>query len=153
MTIVLDFDGTVVESDGRSYDDVETPLRFMPSAREALQSLKLARHTLVIYSVRCNRSLRVDPNLDPLVRAGKKRVDREQWEKARPIHEARYRQMVDFVREELNGIIDAVDDGQQGKPEAQLYIDNNALRFGSGLRGSSWQAIAVEYGVLPKRGA
>ncbi len=141
MIIACDFDGTLVSSD-REYTDVETPLEFLHGAKEGLQSLKAADHVIVIYSARANRALRIDPNLDPLVRAGLRRLDHEWWESNKDLNEARYQQMVEFCKTALDGIVDVVDDGQQGKPCAGLFIDDRAMRF----RFGDWLRISRMYG-------
>lgn len=146
MIIAVDFDDTIVSQAGRSYDDVTTPLQFMPGAREALTSLKRAGHVLLLYSGRSNRSGRIDPDLDPMVRAGLRRVDRGHWEENRKINEARYQQMVRFAYDELPGIFDVIDDGQQGKPYADLFIDDRALSFGRGPLSMRWDTIARVHG-------
>lgn len=150
MIVAVDYDGTVADTDGRPYDSPEVPA-LVSGVRDGLMALKRAGHKLILFSCRANRALREDPMLDPLVRAGVKRLDRAAWEKARPVHEARYQRMLEHVEAALPGVFDAVDDGRQGKPEAQLYIDNLALRFGHGLRGSSWATIATEYGAPVKK--
>lgn len=147
MIIAIDWDGTIVEQD-RPYDDLESPLVFVPLAKESLHSLKGAGHTLLLWSARASRSLLEDPNLDPLVRAGVKQVDREQWEKNLPVNRARYRQMLDFVERELPGIFDAIDDGVGGKPLVDLFIDDRAIRFShsASQNGRGWQSIAFSFG-------
>jgi hypothetical protein len=149
LIISIDFDGTVVDEASRPFADTTTPLQLMPGARKALAALKAARHILILASCRANRALRDDPTLDPLVRADRRPIDRVAWERARPIHQARYHQMLDFVAAELPGVFDAIDDGMQGKVCADLYIDNHALRFGAGLSGAGWASVAVEYGAVP----
>jgi hypothetical protein len=109
--------------------------------------MKAAGHIVLLYSARANRALRVDPMLDPLVRAGVVRLDRKAWEAEQSLHEARYQQMVQFAATQLKGLIDAVDDGEQGKPAADLYIDDRALRFGGGVDGYSWFDIARQFGA------
>lgn len=145
MVIAVDFDGTIV-SDDRDYNDLTTPLEFLPDAKEGLQALKRAGHTVLLYSARASRSLREDPELDPLVREGKRRVNKIQWEKLRSLHEARYRQMVDFVEKNLKDEIDAIDDGKQGKPQAALFIDDRAIRYGATQGGHFWEWISERYG-------
>jgi hypothetical protein len=119
----------------------------MGGARKALQSMKQAGHVVLVYSARANRALREDPMLDPLARVGAVKVDIVQWTKEQPLHEARYRQMVQFCETSLRGLVDAVDDGRQGKPAADLYIDDRALRFGGGVDGHSWLDIARQFGA------
>jgi hypothetical protein len=136
----IDFDGTVVVQDGRAYDDIKTPPRLLPGAREALKALKRAGHVLLLYSARANRALIEDPDLDPLVRAGVRRVDMVAWRRSRELNRARYGQMLAFIAAELPGIFDAVDDGHQGKPCVDLFIDDRALKF------QNWRGIAQVYG-------
>jgi hypothetical protein len=52
--------------------------------------------------------------------------------------------MVSFIQREAPGIFDAIDDGQQGKPLADIFIDDRALTFGP--RGMDWAEIAAVYG-------
>lgn len=141
MILGVDFDGTLVGQD-RPYDDLTTPLQLLPGAKEALIDLKRAGHVLLLYSARANRALRENPDLDPLVRAGRRRIHRGAWESARPLHEARYQQMVKFVAEALPGLFDAVDDGQQGKPVCDLFIDDHVIRIGDGINSVGWPQIA-----------
>lgn len=148
MIIAVDFDNTVVVQDGRAYEDLETPLQFLPSARQGLLALKAAGHILLLYSARANRALRFDPNLDPLVQAGVKRVNMARWVASQELNQHRYDQMVVFVNTELPGVFDAVDDGQQGKPSADLYLDDKALCLGYGVYGVGWREVANMYGDL-----
>jgi hypothetical protein len=147
VIISVDFDGTVVRQD-RSYGDTTTPLRLMPLAREGLRALKAAGHQLILSSARANLALRLDPELDPLVRAGKKTVRRADWEAAQPTHAARYAQMLAFVTKHLPDSFDAIDDGTCGKLVADIYIDDRATRFGVGLSGMDWPAVVRRYGSL-----
>lgn len=139
MRIALDFDGTLVSMD-RPYDDVTTPLEFLPGALDALRALKAAGHVLLLYSARANRALLEDPELDPLVRAGARKVDLVEWARSRDVHQARYDQMLAFASAHLVGLIDAVDDGRQGKPSVGLFIDDRAVRF------TGWAELAFTYG-------
>lgn len=144
MIIGIDFDGTLVEEGPY---DATTPLVLLPDADAALLELKEAEHTLVLWSARANRALREDPELDPLVRAGVKRLNRARWERDKALHQARYQQMLDFVAAALPDVFDAIDDGQAGKLVADLYIDNRALRYGIGLDAVGWRGIAARYGA------
>lgn len=150
MLIAVDFDGTIVEEDGRPFADTTSPLKFLPGAREALLSLKRAQHTLLLWSCRSNRALLQDPNLDPLVRAGVRRSKMPRWEAELTVHFARLRQMERFVEAHLAGVFAAIDDGVQGKPCADLFIDNRALRYGFGPDAVGWQGVQVLYGEPPK---
>lgn len=147
MIVAVDLDSTLVDEWGRKFSDTTSPLKLMGGARKALQAMKAAGHVVLLYSARSNRALRVDPELDPLVRAGVVRLDRKAWEAEQPLHEARYQQMVQFAATQLKGLVDAVDDGAQGKPVADLFIDDRALRFGGGVDGHSWFDIARQFGA------
>ena len=146
MRLGIDFDGTVVRQDHAAYDDTTTPLEFMPGAREALHALKAAGHTLVLWSGRYNRALLIDPALDPLVRAGVRKVDPVRWEKNRGVNQARLQQMLEFVDAELPGIFDAIDDGSAGKASVDLFIDDRAVRLGLGPGALSWAEVALLWG-------
>lgn len=139
MIVAVDFDGTVVGQD-HPYDDLDTPLRLLPGAREALRSLKAAGHVLVLCSARSNLALRKDWRLNPLWRTGAVLFDPVRWEMHRALNEARYLQMIDFVEGELPGVFDAIDDGSCGKFAAGVYIDDKALRLGPG--GITWPTVA-----------
>lgn len=146
MIIAIDFDGVVVRDD-RPYADVDSPLEFIDGAKEGLLALKAAGHLLVLWSGRLSRALLVDPNLDPLVRVGKKQVNRDWWqEQSLPIHQARAAQMLDFVEANLANVFDAIDDGSGGKPSVDLFIDDRALRFGVGALSVAWDYVAHVYG-------
>lgn len=147
MLIAIDFDNVIVVSKGRAYSDVETPLEFMPEAKEGLIALKRAGHTLLVYSARSNRALLFTPAWDPLVRAGIKRPHEATWAQSKELHWARYHQMRNFCDTELAGVIDAVDDGLQGKPLADLFIDDRALTYGDGTDRLGWSQIAMLYGA------
>lgn len=144
MIVCVDFDDTVVEDSGRDYSDVTTPLKLKADAIHGLRALKRAGHVLLLYSARANRSLRFGADLDPLVRAGVRKAG--PIERERAVHEARYEQMVRFAHVELKDIFDAIDDGQQGKPVADLYIDDKALRLGHGTTSVGWNTVAAIYG-------
>jgi hypothetical protein len=143
MIFAIDFDGTVVHED-HAYDDLKTPLRFMPGAREALLALKAAGHTLFLWSGRA--SVLLDPRRSQLWKAGISKRSHEEWEKRLPLQRARYDQMVRFVNQNLPGIFDAIDDGEGGKPPADVFIDNRAFRLGHGAGGVSWYQLAHWYG-------
>lgn len=147
MIFAIDFDGTLVSQD-RPYDDLETPLQLLPGAKEALRSLKAAGHTVVVFSARASAWLRIDPLKDPLVTKGLKKVDFAEWQRKQPLHEARYQEMRTFCHEELAGLVDAVDDGVQGKPQADVFIDDRAIRFDAGAHvGFDWNEIRSVYGA------
>ena len=132
--------------DGRRYDDTDSPLEFLPGAREGLLSLKKAGHTLLLWSARMSAALLIDPTLDPLVRAKVRRIDRDAWERSQPLNQARCQQMLDFVDQHLAGVFAAIDDGAGGKPQVDVFIDDKALRPGYGPGAMAWSRIAFLYG-------
>ena len=148
MIICVDFDGTIVD-DSHAYDDLDTPLTFLPGAREALQALVAAGHVLMLWSARASRAGLEDPTRDPLVRAGVRSLNLARWAEQLPINRARYDQMVEFVERELSGVFAAIDDGHAGKPSADLFIDDKAIRLGVGAWAVGWNRIAAVYGEAP----
>lgn len=149
MIFAVDFDATIVD-DAHPYEDLTTPLTFLPGAREALLGLKAAGHTLLLWSGRASRALLEDPTLDPLVRAGVKPVDLARWAERLPVNQARYDQMVEFVERELPGVFAAIDDGLAGKPSVDVFVDDRALRLGVGWSAVGWAAIAAVYADDPE---
>lgn len=143
MKIAVDFDGTLVD-DGHAYDDLVTPLRLMPGAREALQRLREAGHVLVLVSGRANRALRVDWRLNPLWVSGAVPFRADAWAACRSLNEARYQQMLAFVDAELPGLFHAVDDGGQGKVSADVYFDDRARPY-RGAAGLDWPQFADRF--------
>ena len=140
MIIAVDFDGTVV-GDTHAYDDLNTPLRFVPGARSALFKMKAAGHTLILFSGRANPWLLRNPEMDPLVMAGLRKVNDERWVKNRTLNQARYVQMITFVKRELSGVFSLIWE-HQGKPSADVFIDDRAAPF----RIDGWSGVAHLYG-------
>jgi len=138
MLIAVDFDGTIVD-DAHAYDDLKTPLRFMPKARESLLALKAAGNVLILYSGRANPWLLRNPEMDPLVIAGLRKPKDNPAN--RELNRARYTQMLDFVKRELPDVFALVWE-HQGKPSADVFIDDRAAPF----REGGWAAIAATYG-------
>lgn len=151
MRIAIDFDGTLVEDD-HAYDDLDSPLRLKPGARDALEKLKAAGHVIMLHSARANRALWEDWRLNPFWREGLVRFDELTWERNKELNLARYAQMVQFAVNELSGLIDIVDDGLQGKPMVDLFIDDRAVSYGTGAKHLGWAAIAERYGDRPEEG-
>ena len=147
LFIAIDFDGTIVEQRGRDYNDVTTPMKFLPGAREGLMALKRAGHVLLLWSGRASPALLENPMLDPLVRAGVRRVSPTAWPEQQRINRARYQQMLDFVRVELPGVFAAIDDGRGGKPQVDLFIEDKCLRYDSTM---TWKRIVDGYGTPPR---
>lgn len=148
MRIAIDYDGTLVRQD-RAYDDLDGYPALQHGAREALTALKAAGHRLLLYSARANLALRENPYLDPLLpNRGRSSVSRR-WRRNQELNRARYELMVRHVEEELPGLFDAIDDGRQGKPSADLFIDDRAIRFGYGADALDWIELGEMYGDLP----
>lgn len=146
MIFAIDFDGTIVAQD-HPYNDIVTPLAFLPGAREALLALREGHHTLLLWSGRASRALLYDPMLCPLARVGARYINREWWEESRDLNWARYWQMVEFIDQELPGVFHAIDDGAAGKPSADMFIDDRAMRLISSSAREVWGRIAKWYGA------
>lgn len=141
MIIACDFDGTIV-SQAHAYEDLESPLEFLPGARDAVLALKRAGHTLLLYSARANRALLDDWRLNPLWATGAVPVDLAWWEEHKALAQARYDQMVAFVNLELPGVF-VVDDGRAGKPTGvDLFVDDRNF----GTEYIDWAEIEALYG-------
>lgn len=147
LVFSVDYDGTVVVDD-LPYADLVTPPTLVRGVKEALWSLRRAGHVLLLSSARANLALREDPELDPLVRCGARPLDRRAWQESRGLHVARYEQMVAHVERELPGVFHAVDDGRQGKPAADLYVDDRAFKMVPG----GWAELARAHGAAPAPG-
>jgi hypothetical protein len=146
MIIAVDFDNTIVAA-RHPYDDLKTPLQFLPGAKEGLLALKNADHVLLLWSARSSLCLRVDWRLNPLWASGTVPLDVDAWQENVALEEARYQQMLDFVAKELPGVFDAVDNGCMGKPIVDLFIDDKAVQS-VGILGMNWQTIARTYGEI-----
>lgn len=153
MKIAVDFDDTIVIQVGRKYEDVTSPLVFVPGAKAGLWSLKNAGHKLLLWSGRASPTLLEDPDLDPLVRAGATASWMETWLETKEVHRARFDQMVKFVADKLPGVFDAIDDGRGGKPAVDMFIDDKAMRLSYGVSGSTWADLARTYGDSGLRSA
>ena len=123
MRIAIDFDDTIVvggiNGNRNAYDDVTTPLEFLPYAKGALFHLKAWGHQLILYSGRANHAGRFDFSLNPIweTEGGPVWVSNE-------VNQRRYEQMLRFVDENLPGVFAYIDDGCQGKISAELFIDD-----------------------------
>lgn len=146
MVVVVEFDGVVVRPQRGG-----KPLELVPGVEDGLAALKAAGHTLLLYSARANRAARHDPFLDPLVRVGAVKPDRKNQERDEALAEQRYHEMIRFIEAELPDFFDAIDDGQQGRPWAQLYIESPRTIVldtvgGDGEHSMGWDDIAEVYG-------
>ena len=140
MIIACDFDGTVVLQE-RPWGDLEGDLKFIDGAPEALRSLRNAGHTLILYSGRANQANRIDWRKNPGYVNGSLPFNEKDWEKAKPIHEELYEEMLDFVAKELPGVFAYIDSGEQGKPSCDLFIDDKNLEF-----HGNWEDIQFQFG-------
>ena len=146
MIIAVKYE-SIVEENGLRHADTSTAPRLRAGALDALRALKRAGHVLVLTSPRANLALRSDPMLDPLVAAGVQPFDRGQWQRSRPIHQARYEEMRRMEQTVLGGLFAAVDDGRQGPIAADMTIDPHAVRMGHGAHGAkAWSEIAATWG-------
>ncbi len=134
MIIAVDFDDCVAYRAGPD-------LLLVRGAKEALRSLKQAGHVLLLWSDRTNRARHGDATLDPLVRSGDTQ-DAQTMETRAAWAEADL-EMRSFVDEQLPGIFDAVDDGQQGAPCVDLYLGGRKY-----VQVTSWRDIAGLYGDI-----
>jgi capsule biosynthesis phosphatase len=117
MRICIDMDGVVckLKQEGQSYADVEP----FPGAVERLRSLKAAGHYIILLTARHMKTC--GGNLGQVIaRQGKITLD---WL-------------------ERHGI--AYDEIHFGKPHADIYLDDNAMRF------TTWDAIAPDGKNLPR---
>lgn len=115
--ICLDLDGVIAElkRPGQTYADVPP----VAGAPEKIRALKAAGHTIIIQTARHMKTCQGNAGL-AAARIGRQTLD---WLER---HQIPY------------------DEIYFGKPWAQIYIDDNALRF------TSWQEIADDGGNLPR---
>jgi len=115
-TICIDLDGVLAsfKKEGQTYADVAP----IPGAVEKVRSLKAAGHKIIIYSARHMKTCQGNAGL-VVARIGPMTLD---WLKR---HDIPY------------------DEIHFGKPWADVYIDDNAVRFGS------WDQIAPDGSNLP----
>lgn len=142
MKFAIDFDGTIVKQD-HDYDDLESPLEFIPGAKEALLALRKADHLLLLWSARASYQNRKDPTLDPFFKAGVARIDPKRAHKDVQLGEARYQQMLAFVAATLPGMFDAIDDGSFSKPSVDLFIDDKTFPL---VGPGSWAELVERFG-------
>lgn len=128
MRIAIDYDGTIIRQD-LPYDDVTSTPTFEPHAVEALHALKAAGHFLILYSARNNRWLRT-----------RSRTAR--------LNQLRFERMVAHVDQTLAGVFDVIDNGTDGKPSADLFIDDKAVRYGRGDGALDWWELGEMLGDL-----
>ena len=102
--IAIDFDNTIATT--HNINDIRGP---EPGALDALAKLKKAGWHILIYSCRNNTS--------PSILAPGQKDQKEVFQ-----------DMVNFLHM-FNVPYDAIDVGQHGKPFAQYYIDDKAIRY------------------------
>jgi hypothetical protein len=111
-TVIVDFDDTVARD---AYPDIGEPC---PGAREALSRLVDAGYDVVLYTCRMARN------------------------DGRPPGEADKHKRMIAEWMEGNGIpYTRIEDGLEGKPRADAYIDNKAIHYGGGE--ADWDSIAA----------
>lgn len=146
MRIGIDFDGTLV-SEERPYEDTDTPLVWLPGARDGVLSLHAAGHTLVLFTSRASPARLSGANiycailLEDFAPPSLSQGD---------IHVQRFLQCVDFILREVPDVFSAV---TSDKNDLDLIIDNKALRFGRGPTAVDWREIAWAYGERVYAGA
>ena len=116
MRICIDLDGVVcrLRAPGQDYTQVEP----VPGAIQKLQELKEAGHYIILYTARHMKTC--GGNVGQVIaRQGAVTLD---WLKRHGV---------------------AYDEIHFGKPHADIYIDDNAMRF------ESWDAIAADGSSLP----
>jgi hypothetical protein len=148
MRIGVDFDKTLVRQD-TAYEDVTTPLEWLPDAKDGLLSLAAAGHVLVLFSSRASKRLLTGENTYTLTL----RDDFEPWypeDDEYELHIIRYLQMLDFVHREVPGVFSAVTADKSG---LDLFIDDKALRCGSGPTAMNWEEIGRAFGERVYLGA
>lgn len=142
MLIAINFEGVLIE---RMKDPCSAyePMRVRIGAKEGITDLKAADHILILTSQCSNLALRHDWRRNPLWNDGVVPFDLERWWKEKNRWENAYIRMCGFVAEEFPEMFDVVDNGNQGKIVADLYIDDR----GCNVRSSNmWADIAAQYG-------
>lgn len=116
MRICIDLDGVIcrLREPGQDYADLEP----VPGAVEKLRQLKAAGHTIIVYTARHMKTCQGNVGM-VIARQGRVTLD---W----------------LARHGIE-----YDEIHFGKPYAQVYIDDNAMRF------ESWNAIAPDGSTLP----
>ena len=131
MQIAVDFDGTLTRG-----DMLGGPPVLREGAASGLRALAAAGHTLILHSVRFTS--------DPF-------GDDPTGEKSRTWT----REAEVFLRREKLWCLFAEVWTRPGKPYADVYLDDRAVRIGDGTAGStSWANVAEWYGIAsgdPKR--
>jgi hypothetical protein len=137
-----------VVDDSQPEYDLKTPLVFMPGADLVLRLLKASGHVLILSSGRSNLALREDWQRNPLWAKRLEPFDQVKWAKEKIIHQARYDQMLDFIDKNLPDVFAYIDNGNQGKISADVYLDDKAIRMNGGWLSLDWPAIGSIYGVF-----
>ncbi len=117
MKICIDVDGVIcrLREPGQSYDELEP----VPGAPEKLRMLKDAGHYLILHTARHMKTCSANVGL-VVARQGKTLLD--------------WLERFDVPYDEIHF----------GKPHADVYLDDNAMRF------EGWDAIAGDGSTLPR---
>jgi hypothetical protein len=140
MLIAIDFDNTIARrTGGAAPNDMSKPMELVPGAKAGLLALRRAGHKLILFSSRSNVAYRKDWTLNPVWRNPGVEFDKAKWEAQRTTSEDLHHEMVGFVKLELP----AIDDGLQGKPVVDLFIDDRAFRVDT---RRAWRDVELLYG-------
>ena len=145
MIFCIDFDGTVIEQP-KSPGDPAEDMQLRPGAARVLLALRQAGHILVLSSARSNPAHRLDWRLNPLWTSGAVPFDERAWERSQPFWEAAHQLMLKFIDTYLPDVFHAVDEGQQGKVVADVYLDDRGFRMGR----RSWAEVEMLYAQTSK---
>jgi hypothetical protein len=142
MLIAVDFDETIAREDPSTSE-----LSLLSGAKEGLESLRRAGHTLILYSARSNPCLWEDWRMNPLWEKGVAPLDQAAWFAGAKAHRERRCAMIRFVRHALPGVFSLVYEGG-GKPVGvDLFIDDRSVRT-TGAFGIDWSEIANVWGEV-----
>ncbi len=144
MIISVEFDRALAAPHAYAAEEV----RLRQSAVNALVALRRAGHVLIVTSPRSNLAARVDPSLNPLVRAGAVRIDPKTWAASRETHSRRYTAMLRALKP-LGALIAAVDDGAQGPLLVDMAITGDTVVNGRSMATEprrAWAELALTYG-------
>ena len=131
-TVAVDFDGTLCDHEFPRIGKVKK------GAREALETLRALGYRIVIWSCRTSKH-----NAEEFAERNADGTINLHW-LANPMSRPTVGGMVAFLSDE--GIpYDEIDDGSKGKPFAEFYLDDKAIRV-----QDNWAEIAAAIGRLER---
>lgn len=153
MIVCVEFDGALVVKGAQAYGDVVTPFTPIKGALQGALGLKAAGHEMLLYSARANRAARFAPWLDPLApeeldelpNGGPDYTAIEARQRVCEVERQRFEHMVRWVMATLPNVF-VIDDGAQGKPFADLYIEPNGVRLGADRFALDWVQVVRTWG-------